>query len=362
MPVIPSSSAHPSHDHVLIARLADDDLTQAEQVRAQEFLTTCPDCAELLADLRAISRATATMPAPARTHDFRLTDADAVRLRPMGWRGWARRLTSPQFDFLRPVGSLVAVLGLAGILLSAGPGLLPGRSPTSVSAPESGQSQVSDGTTGVAGAAGAAGVAAPNAGQAAPFAATAAPAAAPPTAGPTELQTAGPSIAAASAAPSGAAPVFAPVAPSAAPIASAAPFASAQSASAAPSAPGANVVVPPPVPAPGSTGGSETGPNPRVKSTTAPTPGGEIGLNPVTSGPPPPQPAPTAAPTNSSAPIAVAPLPPETAGPAPVSDATLSATGGGSGGPSIGLILSLILLVLGGGLIAMSPIARRFAR
>jgi hypothetical protein len=60
-----------------------------------------------------------------------------------------------------------------------------------------------------------------------------------------------------------------------------------------------------------------------------------------------------------SGPVGVVPLPPATAGPAPVSDATLSTTSGTSGGPSIGLILSVVLLMFGGVLISATFVARR---
>src|SRR2546430_200620 len=78
--------AHEAHDPVLIASLADDSLTASERTAAMELAATCPECAELLADLRSIMAATAALPIPARTRDFRLTEEDARRLRPGGWR------------------------------------------------------------------------------------------------------------------------------------------------------------------------------------------------------------------------------------------------------------------------------------
>ena len=81
----------------------------------------CPACAELLADLRAIATATAALPAPRRTRDFRLTDADAARLRPAGWRGLVARFGSPSFAFTRPLAAGLATLGIAGLLFATIP-------------------------------------------------------------------------------------------------------------------------------------------------------------------------------------------------------------------------------------------------
>ncbi len=53
----------PDHDETLVARLAADDLAGREVDAAGALVTECPACAELLADLRAIVRATAALPA-----------------------------------------------------------------------------------------------------------------------------------------------------------------------------------------------------------------------------------------------------------------------------------------------------------
>ena len=126
MPNLPSS--HPEHDPTLIARLAAADLApnDREAARARALLTDCPDCAELYADLLAIAAATAALPAPHRTRDFRLTDADAARLRQAGWRGALARLGSPGFAFTRPLATGLATLGIAGLLLATLPTVLLG--------------------------------------------------------------------------------------------------------------------------------------------------------------------------------------------------------------------------------------------
>jgi anti-sigma factor RsiW len=109
------------HDEILVARMAVDDLAprELEAVRAQ--VAECPACAELLADLRLIASATAQLPAPHRIRDFRLTETDAVRLRPAGWPGLLARLGSPAFAFTKPLASGLAALGIAGLILASIP-------------------------------------------------------------------------------------------------------------------------------------------------------------------------------------------------------------------------------------------------
>lgn len=76
----PTNTGHETHDELLIATLLDPDLSEDERAPAESLVATCPDCARLLADLVALSKASATRPLPARTRDFRLTAADVARL------------------------------------------------------------------------------------------------------------------------------------------------------------------------------------------------------------------------------------------------------------------------------------------
>ena len=115
------SHVRADHDETLVARLAVDDLTPPELAAARAQVADCPACAELLADLRSIVAATSQLPTPRRTRDFRLTEADAARLRPAGWRGLLARLGSPGFAFARPLASGLAALGIAGLILSSLP-------------------------------------------------------------------------------------------------------------------------------------------------------------------------------------------------------------------------------------------------
>jgi len=115
----------PDHDETLIARLAAGDLDDRETAEANALVTACPACAQLQADLRAIMVATAALPAPRRTRDFRLTDADAARLRRTGWRRLVGRFGDPRLAFTRPLATGLVTLGIAGLVLAAGPSFLP---------------------------------------------------------------------------------------------------------------------------------------------------------------------------------------------------------------------------------------------
>ncbi len=78
----PANDGHDGHDELIIASLLDGDPSDPERSIAERRVATCPECAALHADLVALSRAMAELPAAARTRDFTLTAADAVRLTP----------------------------------------------------------------------------------------------------------------------------------------------------------------------------------------------------------------------------------------------------------------------------------------
>ena len=107
------TTAHSSHDEMLIARLYGDDLAADERAAALERVATCRDCAELLSDLAAISRGMTDLPVPARSRDFFLSEADATRLRHR--RGGLARLFG--LGARRSFGGALAALGIAGLLM-----------------------------------------------------------------------------------------------------------------------------------------------------------------------------------------------------------------------------------------------------
>jgi hypothetical protein len=115
---MPDHAAHADHDLVLIAAHAAGDATGADLARATELVATCPECARLHRDLRALSSALAATPAPSRPRDFRIDAGQAEALRrPTGWR----RILAP-FAGARssagPLAASLATLGVAGLLLS----------------------------------------------------------------------------------------------------------------------------------------------------------------------------------------------------------------------------------------------------
>jgi hypothetical protein len=116
------TALHASHDHMLISALAAGDVPEDERAAAEALVATCPECGSLATDLRAISRAVASdLPRPLRRRDFRLTEADARRLRGgSGFRGVLARLASPGFALLQPLGGVAAALGIALVVATAG--------------------------------------------------------------------------------------------------------------------------------------------------------------------------------------------------------------------------------------------------
>lgn len=115
---------HADHDPLVVAALAAGDASGSDHARAEQLVATCADCAELLTDLQAIQAATAALPAPIRTRDFRLSEEDAARLRPSGWRSILAALRSPRLAFTQPLAVGMATLGLVGLLVASLPGPL----------------------------------------------------------------------------------------------------------------------------------------------------------------------------------------------------------------------------------------------
>ena len=123
-----STAAHGSHDVEAIAALAAGDPGGVDALPALRLVAACSDCAELHADLLAIAAMLPTVPPPIGSagRDFRLTDADAARLRRgSGIRRFLRPFAGPSFAFARALGSATAAIGLAAVLVS-GSGLVPG--------------------------------------------------------------------------------------------------------------------------------------------------------------------------------------------------------------------------------------------
>ena len=123
MPHLPDS--HQDHDLVLVAALVAGDTEGRDHTRATELVTSCPECARVRDDLVTLAALLPTLPAPARTRDYRLTAEQAAALRPTGWRRLLGAFGGSGFRFATPVGTAMATLGIAGLLLSAVPSSLP---------------------------------------------------------------------------------------------------------------------------------------------------------------------------------------------------------------------------------------------
>lgn len=119
-----SQANHADHDQLAVAALAAGDAVGAELERAQGLVADCADCAELFSDLRVLQSATASLPALRRTRDFRLSEADAARLRPRGWRSILAAFGSPRLAFSQPLAVGMATLGIVGLLVASLPGPL----------------------------------------------------------------------------------------------------------------------------------------------------------------------------------------------------------------------------------------------
>ncbi len=179
-----TSEPHARHDRYLVAALAADDVEPMVRVDAEALVASCHDCAELLADLRSIAVATAALPMVPRTRDFRISAADAARLRPRGWRALLDALGGARASFSRPLATGLTTLGIVGLLVSTVPGALNGISfgsggaaPISAQAPEAGRNGAGSPSSAYGGSDSAASQAPAFFGSAAPSAAASAPAA-----------------------------------------------------------------------------------------------------------------------------------------------------------------------------------------
>ena len=124
MPIVPHNPASDAEDHAaLIVALDAGDLAGNELSRAAALATACAACATLRDDLAVIRGAMTALPVPPRRRDYRLTDEDAGRLSPSGWRRLVGWLAAPGSS-VRPLATGLASLGVVGLLLTAGlPGL-----------------------------------------------------------------------------------------------------------------------------------------------------------------------------------------------------------------------------------------------
>ena len=114
------STVHAGHDPLRVAEAVD------RAARLAPVLDLCARCVGLYVDLVALTTALPLSALPARPRTFTLTAEDARRLRPGGWRAWWSAVGSARDTLTRPLAIGITTLGLAGVLLTAGPTLVLG--------------------------------------------------------------------------------------------------------------------------------------------------------------------------------------------------------------------------------------------
>ena len=108
---------HQQHDPLLVAQLAAGDrLAEGQQHEALRLVSTCGACADLAADLAAVSGAVAWEPVPPRRRDFRLDPEQAERLQGNAVTRFLRHLSLPQARAFSPAAAGVLSLGLVFML------------------------------------------------------------------------------------------------------------------------------------------------------------------------------------------------------------------------------------------------------
>lgn len=114
---------HAAHDPMWMAALAakDLDLPPSEMVRARAALESCTACADLFADLVAVSAAIPSAAIPRRPRDFTLTAADAARLSSRGLGRWLSVIGSARDRITFPLAMGLTTMGIAGLLLATVP-------------------------------------------------------------------------------------------------------------------------------------------------------------------------------------------------------------------------------------------------
>jgi hypothetical protein len=96
------------------------DLHADEIPIAETLVARCAECAALAEELRSISLATASLPAPRRTRDFRLTPQQAAGLRGSEWTRLLRWLAAPRMAILQPLASAAVAIGLVLVVVGTG--------------------------------------------------------------------------------------------------------------------------------------------------------------------------------------------------------------------------------------------------
>jgi hypothetical protein len=113
--------AHRLHDRLLVARAVGEDLDPLDRAAADALLEACPDCRVLAAELQALRFAASELPAVRRPRDFRLTRAQADRLRGRALQRFLAPLGRPAFGFLQPLAGAAMAIGLGMLVVTSVP-------------------------------------------------------------------------------------------------------------------------------------------------------------------------------------------------------------------------------------------------
>jgi hypothetical protein len=109
---------HARHDRLLVSRYGAGDAYGTEIAEAEQLVKRCSHCAQLARDINTLRAATAELPTPRRTRDFRLTETKAESLHGSALQRWFRRLAAPGLAPLRPLAGAAVSVGL--VLVVAG--------------------------------------------------------------------------------------------------------------------------------------------------------------------------------------------------------------------------------------------------
>ncbi len=110
---------HARHDPLEAAAASDRGASLPMTLRG------CATCLDLHADLLAVVAAVPMAAIPRRPRDLTLTRVDAARLHARGWRRLLDAFGSARDEISRPLAIGFATLGVAGLLLTAVPAVLP---------------------------------------------------------------------------------------------------------------------------------------------------------------------------------------------------------------------------------------------
>ena len=115
------NQGHDRHDRLLVTRFAVGDAYPGEVELAKELVRHCADCAALAADIRLIAARTADLPVVRRPRDFRISAAQAERLRGSWLERLLRSFSAPGWGLARPLASAALVVGLSLAVIGALP-------------------------------------------------------------------------------------------------------------------------------------------------------------------------------------------------------------------------------------------------